>query len=149
MYCFGDFKSKCNLSNKLFFDPNSTIVELMLNHTRTFEYLADIELGEGRLRPRPEGYLGRRERYLSSSFDIVKISLWLFCRNTTSHPKYPSASTRGIWGDLFYFRPNTSLFSNVLVRFHIRVIISDIFILQTEDLFYIKTKLHFNKCVID
>ena len=115
--------------------PNRTIVVLVLKHTRLYlrssGYLADIELGGQIPLSSPQiplgcalGYLGWLERYLSSSFDIVKISLGLFCWNTTRHPKCPSALPRGIWGDLWYFRPNTSLFSNVLVRFHIKLISS-------------------------
>ena len=88
--------SKC----RYIIDPNSTIVELMLNHSRTFEKLEVF----GRYRTRrtdtalvapntpragatsglhrplgcleyfAEGYLGCRERYLSSEFDIGRIT---------------------------------------------------------------------------
>ena len=102
--------------------------------------------GEGRLRPRPDGYL-------SSSFYIVKISLGqgprVILLKYHSSPQIPLGFASGYLGWLVVFQAKYFSFLKCPRAISHRVIISDIFILQTEDLFYIKTKLHFNKCVID
>ena len=119
--------SKC----RYIIDPNSTIVELMLNHSRTFEKLevfgryrtrrTDTALvapttpqaGAASGLHRPLGYLRQLKRYLSSSFDIIKISLGLFCCNTTANT--PRLCLR-------VFGVTCGIFSNVLVRFHIQLL---------------------------
>ena len=107
-------------------DPNSTIVELMLNHTRTFEKLEAFgryrtrRTDTARVAPntpragaasglhRPLGYLGQLKRYLSSSFYIVKISLGqgprVILLKYHSSPQIPLGFASGDLGWLVVFQ---------------------------------------------